>query len=153
MLLIAICGISIICILYFIFRGESYKKTLAASKRETSSVKHQLYELSGMVESLSAELSASLAFRIRHSVVTEENTDLINYSSMLVNALPSVISSTINKGKTTHESLKDYCSVNGGSVTEFELFLSTQSEELLKAWKAKDVLLYVQLCRMLIDML
>lgn len=149
MLLIAISGISIIAILYFIFRGESYRKTLAASKKETNTVRHKVSELSEMIEVLSAELTSAYHFRVKHRSSIDD--DISNYASLLINALPSVISSSLHKDKLPHESLKDFCAINGGSVTEFELFLSTQSDEFANTWKAKDVLSYVRLCRMLLD--
>lgn len=151
MILFAICGLSVISILYFIFRGESYRKNLAASKRENHSVKHKVTELSEMAEVLSAELTFALNYRIPKSSSEKDNDDLTRYTSLLVSALPSVVSSSLHKSKMPHESLKDFCAVNGGSVNELELFLSTQSEELLSAWRSKDVFGYVRLCRMLLD--
>lgn len=152
MLLIAISGISIICVLYFIFRGESYKTNLAASKRENYSVKSKLSELSEMVEILSAELTSALNYRLQASKDGSNQSDVAVYAALLIHALPSVVSSSIHQQKTSHESFTDFVSVNGGgSIPELEAFLATQPEEMLKAWQAKDALSYIRLCRMLLD--
>lgn len=154
MLLIAISGISIICVLYFIFRGESYKTNLAASKRETYSVKSKLSELSEMVEILSAELTAALNYRLQAGKGDDNQSDIAIYASLLIRALPTVVSSSIHQQKTSHESFAEFVSVNGGgSAQELEVFLATQPEEMFKTWKAKDALSYIRLCRMLLDVM
>ncbi len=155
MIILGVAGVCFLIILYMYIRTQSLRRDLDGYRRQISALTGEVKHVEEITEALAFEQQIQLRKSItRAKQFGHPENELLKYTEIMTDALVKVTSESAKGHKNTSEAFKKYLSQSTDvSFTQFNEFMSSQSEKIKSEWHKKSVVDYFTVCQLLVDTL